>query len=327
MFDSLFYDEEGMLILNLEELKADYLLREYHTDPYGKAYVTCPSGRYPLFAYLSRIAGMKNAKKALEKFRAEKLTVLNREAYAEIYLSRQNALEDMLRRSYYYYYYADENRIRNTDDFLEAFQKSVYGGEYEYEAFCEGVREDVHENAEAWAAEEKAFAFGMSRMENEEKCDAAEAAKEAIKYSVLSAGTSGFTEEELNRKLFEHATAEYYISCIDIASENYAPPLISYDEKAACDARLDIENIQKQNKRNLDMARAVSVITSETIKSVAMFIENEATYCTDFDFDKVSKRCFAECETSLLKRRRFVRSAEYNDERYYKEHKTYDLEL
>ena len=67
MFESLIYDEEGLLVLNLKQIEADYVSGEYKLNPYGKVYVSCPSGYYPLFAYLSRIAGMKDAKKALKK--------------------------------------------------------------------------------------------------------------------------------------------------------------------------------------------------------------------------------------------------------------------
>ena len=61
MFESLLYDEEGLLVLNLKQIQADYVSGQYKLNPYGKVYVSCPTGYYPLFAYLSRIAGMKDA--------------------------------------------------------------------------------------------------------------------------------------------------------------------------------------------------------------------------------------------------------------------------
>ena len=224
MFETLFYDEEGLLILNLEEIRADFISRKYHENPYGKVFVTCPSGCYSLFAYLSRIAGMKGAREALEKFQAEKLAALDRECYTTKKLKNQQEFEDLLRRSYYYYYYADADMIKSTDDFLSAFQDTVYDGQYDYDAFCEGVREDVRENAEAWETEQKAFAYAINRMQRGEACDAAEAARMAVDVVAPMVGTTGMTDQELADMVYNVGTGEYCIACLDIVNEKYAVP-------------------------------------------------------------------------------------------------------
>lgn len=284
MFETLFCDEEKRLILNLEEIRADYVSRKYHRDPYGKVFVTCPSGRYPLFAYLSRIVGMRGARLALEKFRAEKLTALNDEEYKTILLQKQNNLEELLRRSFYYYYYAEPDKIADTDDFLGAFMNFVYDDEYDPRSFAEGVRDSVHQSPEAWEDEQKAFAKGMERMNKHENCDSAEAAKEAILASVVCAGTSGMSQEELQKAVYEHATGEYYLSCLDIASNRYASPVLALEENISSPMAFDsyFDNARRQlNNQNL-----VQVMAGSTITAVDSFIKNEAAKMNATDKNK-----------------------------------------
>ena len=287
MFETLFCDEEKRLILNLNELRADYVSRRYHKNPYGKVFVTCPSGRYPLFAYLSRLAGMRKAREALDKFRAEKLTALNDEAYRTILLERENNLEDLLRRSFYYYYYANPEKIASTDDFLGAFMESVYDDEYDAFAFAEGVRVSVHATPEAWKNEQKAFAYALERMEKAEDCDAVDAAKEAVSASLVCSGTTGLSQEDLQRAIFEHATGEYYLSCIDIASNRYASPVLALPESTGSPFVTDA--YFNHAYRQMSTEAAVYVVMGTTILAVNTFTELEAKRNQAFNQRKACK--------------------------------------
>lgn len=293
MFETLFYDEEGLLILNLEEIRADFLSGQYHRDPYGKVFVTCPSGHYPLFAYLSRIAGMKGAREALEKFRAEKLSALDRECYTTKKLKDQQELEDLLRRSFYYYHYADADMIQSTDDFLSAFQDAVYDGQYDYEAFCEGVREDVHENAEEWQTEQKAFVRAIERMERRERCDAAEAARRAIKSSAIASGVSDLNQADLAKAIFEHATGEYCIACLDIVNERYAIP--------ASTTSGDI---------NREYTYVSPKFHRDDWRSVFSFVQNEADM-VQMVSDSIEQQVLKVAQQQMYNNRRYLKEEEY----------------
>lgn len=306
MFESLIYDEEGLLVLNLKQIEADYVSGEYKLNPYGKVYVSCPSGYYPLFAYLSRIAGMKDAKKALKKFRAEKMMVLDRESYTTIKLERENELEDLLRRSFYYYYYADADQVRSTDKFLEAFQENVYNNEYDYEAFCAGVDEDVHANPDAWEKEKKAFAHGMNRMHNNEYCDSADAAKEAVKEAAVSFGRTDLVGDDLNRYVYEKATALYYLNCVNIAAERYASPVLALPDFIPGERFVSMPG--KLNSRK--DANAYATIVKPDIDAIDRFMDDEAAgqalnYAVCYEMLNRS------AEKTMRQKRRYVRADEY----------------
>lgn len=307
MFESLLYDEEGLLVLNLKQIQADYVSGQYKLNPYGKVYVSCPTGYYPLFAYLSRIAGMKDARAALKKFRADKMTVLDRDAYTTIKLQRENELEDLLRRSFYYYYYADADQIRSTDKFLEAFQENVYNSEYDFTAFCEGVEEDVHANPEAWKTEQKAFAHGLERMANGEHCDSVDATKDAVKEAAIYLGKTEVNEETLQKMMFEQATAMYYINCIGIVAERYASPVFALPEYASVEKMETIVNRATRRKRVYDHV----AIFREDIDSVKAFVMNESEDVHSFEPSSYYDLCSRSCERSLRGRRAFARDTDY----------------
>ena len=307
MFESLLYDEEGLLVLNLKQIQADYVSGQYKLNPYGKVYVSCPTGYYPLFAYLSRIAGMKDARAALKKFRADKMAVLDRDAYTTIKLQRENELEDLLRRSFYYYYYADADQIRLTDKFLEAFQEIVYNSEYDFTAFCEGVEEDVHANPEAWKTEQKAFAHGLERMANGEHCDSVDATKDAVKEAAIYLGKTEVNEETLQKMMFEQATAMYYINCIGIVAERYASPVFALPEYASVEKMETIVNRATRRKRVYDHV----AIFREDIDSVKAFVMNESEDVHSFEPSSYYDLCSRSCERSLRGRRAFARDTDY----------------
>lgn len=303
MFDTLFYDEEHRLILNLNELKADYVSRRYHRDPFGKVFVTCPSGRYSLFAYLSRIAGMRQAREALKKFRAEKLTALDAEAYRTIQLERENKLEDLLRRSFYYYYYADSEKVASTDDFIGAFMESVYDDDRDAYAFAEGVRESVHANPDAWREEQKAFAQGLERMNRHERCDSAEAARSAVAASVVCSGTTGLSKEELQKAVYEHATGEFYLACIDIASNRYASPALLPESVD------DMESFSK----NTPFGFMVRTVNESAIFSTGMFITGEALKQKAYNEQKAYTDLDAAVHFATFRRRRAFTQDDYEE--------------
>jgi hypothetical protein len=315
MFESLLYDEEGLLVLNLKQLEADYVSGRYKLNPYGQVYVSCPTGYYPLFAYLSRIAGMKDAREALKKFRAEKMAVLDREAYTTIKLQRENELEDLLRRSFYYYYYADADQIRSTDKFLEAFQENVYNNEYDYNAFCEGVMEDIHENPEKWEQEQKAFIHGLERMQNNEHCDSVDAAKEAVKEAAVYLGKTDIPADNRQKYVFEQAAGLFYVNCIGIVAERYASPVYALPEFARGEP---IDSIVGRMSVRKDAEVAMSVY-AEDIESVYRFITSEAAKMDDCKIEDYYVLACSSAEKTLRKKRAYVKSEDlgYLNQREY----------
>ena len=320
MFTSLLYDEEGMLVLNLKQIQADYVSGKYKMDPYGKVFVSCPSGYYPLFAYLSRIAGMKDAKKALKKFRAEKMAVLERDTFATIQLERENALEDLLRRSFYYYYYADADQIRSTERFLDAFQENVYNSEYDFEEFCAGVEEDIHENSEAWEEEQRAFAHALQRMNNNEHCDSVDAAKEAVKEAAIYLGSTQITEENMDKFIYNQATALYYMNCIGIVAERYASPVYALPEFVAGDPVISVAGRLSKRKT----ANAYATICKDDVESVRQFMYNEAIE-GPFQAANYYTVCNRSAEKSLRHKRTYVRTDEYDSVRQRNSGADYDF--
>ena len=208
-------------------------------------------------------------------------------------LKDQQELEDLLRRSFYYYHYADADMIQSTDDFLSAFQDAVYDGQYDYEAFCEGVREDVHENAEEWQTEQKAFVRAIERMERRERCDAAEAARRAIKSSAIASGVSDLNQADLAKAIFEHATGEYCIACLDIVNERYAIP--------ASTTSGDI---------NREYTYVSPKFHRDDWRSVFSFVQNEADM-VQMVSDSIEQQVLKVAQQQMYNNRRYLKEEEY----------------
>lgn len=222
MFETLFYNEEGLLILNLEEIRLDYALGRYHKNPYGKVFVSCPSGYYSLFQYLSRIAGMRHAEDALERFRAEKLIALNRDYYAKIRFDKEQTLEKLLRASYYYYYYDNPKPIKS---FLENFQDKVYNNEYDAEIIEETVHKDIEDNPEIWKDVEDAAKMAVFRLKEGQDCDATDMIKRAIKSTIKEAGRTDMPAADLDDHVSKQVVANYYLESLELVSEINAEPV------------------------------------------------------------------------------------------------------